>query len=153
MVQYSYGDVMWVPSPHPDHSDGRGAQMRHNWTSRAVLALAGGLIAAAAVWAAPAQADSIDNSFLSALDSAGVNFGDPADMVDLGKSVCPMLADSGSTVASTASDISGAVPAGIAKLVTGIAISNYCPEMVSKVASGELQDLPGVSAIPGLAGL
>jgi hypothetical protein len=133
--------------------------MPQKWRARANLAVSAGLVAAAAAWAAPAQADTIDDSFLSALNGAGLNAGSPDDTVALGKSVCPMLAQSGSTFASAASNVtnatsgitgkSGMSPA-MAELFTSIAVSLYCPQVMSSLAKGQVPDLPQLPGIPGL---
>ncbi len=132
--------------------------MAHNWTSRASLAVSAGLLAAAAGWAAPAQADTIDNAFLSSLDGAGINYGNPSDMVSIGQSVCPMLVEPGSTLAEAASSITGhgGMSPAIEKMVAGIAVSTYCPQMISSLAEGQLPQLPGLpggAGLPGLPGL
>lgn len=120
--------------------------MRRTRTSLAVFA---GLIAAAATWATPASADAVDDSFLSALSSAGVNYGDATSTANLGQSVCTMLQQPGSTFASTASSMSGSssMSPQMAQLFTSIAISMYCPEMVASIENGQL---PSLSGIPSL---
>jgi hypothetical protein len=137
--------------------------MPHSGTSRAGLAVCAGLISAAVTWAAPAQAGPVDDSFLSALDGAGINVGSPEDTVALGQSVCPMLAQSGSTLASAASEVTnatssitgkGGMSPAMAELFTGIAVSLYCPQVMSSLANGQLPNLPQLPGVPGLpAGL
>ncbi len=136
--------------------------MPHHQRSKASQALFAGLIVAAAAGAAPAQADPIDASFLSALDGAGINVGDPASTAELGQSVCSMLEQPAGTVASTVSSLTGSnggMSPEMAGLFTDIAVATYCPEMVSQLASGQLPNLPqipglpSVSDIPGVAGL
>ena len=63
------------------------------------LTVAVGLTAFAATVAAPAQADPIDDAFLSALTNGGVGIGNPVDTVRLGESVCPMLVEPGKSLA------------------------------------------------------
>jgi hypothetical protein len=115
--------------------------------------------AAATAFAAPAQADNTSDAFISALNSAGIGYGDPANAVEVGQSVCPMLAEPGGSVAKTASTISGhgGIAADMAGLVTSIAIANYCPQMMSNVANGDLSEglglLNSIPFVPGLAGL
>ncbi|BBX57672.1 hypothetical protein MSHO_30170 [Mycobacterium shottsii] len=41
-----------------------------------LLAGAAGLLTASAALAAPAEADSVDDAFINALNAAGVNYGD-----------------------------------------------------------------------------
>jgi hypothetical protein len=116
------------------------------------LSVSVGLIAAAAVFAAPAHADAGGDDFLSALSNSGVNYGDPGGTVALGQSVCPMLAQPGGSFASTASSLTGhnGMTPAIAGLFTSIAISMYCPSMMASFANGQMPDL---SQIPGLAGM
>jgi hypothetical protein len=105
-----------------------------------VLALAAsvGLIAGSAVLAAPAQADSTDDAFLSALSDAGVGSVDPDNAAALGQQVCPMLAEPGQTAADVAGRVAEVVgmSLGPATMFTGIAISMFCPAAVSSIAGG-----------------
>lgn len=122
--------------------------------NRIALTISTGLIAAAAL-AAPAQADSIDDSFLSALNGAGVNYGDPGSTAELGQSICPMLAQPGGTFASAASNVVGnnGMSPGMAQLFTSIAISMYCPSMMASLADGNMPNLPQLPGMPGLPAL
>ena len=138
---------------------------RRHWIARlsrpsmALLSAASvGVITAAAVSATPARADTLGDSFLGALTNAGVGYNDPANTVALGQSVCPMLAQPGGTFASAASSVtgSGGMSPQMAGLFTSIAISMFCPAMVSSIANGNfLNALPGGNGlqIPGLNGL
>ncbi len=122
---------------------------RNTWIS---LAASVGLLMAGAALAAPAGADGIDDQFLSALNSAGVNYQDPAGTAALGQSVCPMLAQPGGSVASAASSIvgnNGMSPA-MAQLFTSIAISMYCPSMMSSIADGNMPSLPQLPGMPSI---
>jgi Protein of unknown function (DUF732) len=92
------------------------------------------LIAATAMSTAPAaRADMIGNSFLAALDHAGVTYNDPLSAIALGESVCPMLVQPDETFATVASRvaINHAMSLDKAGLFTVIAISTYCPGMIS----------------------
>jgi hypothetical protein len=132
----------------------------HNWISRAThkpmairsLAVAIGVAAAAATLAAPAQANSVDDGFLSALNGAGVNYGDPGSTVALGQSVCPMLAQPGGSFASAASSLTGnnGMSPAMAELFTSIAISAYCPSMMASIANGNVPSLPQLPGVPGM---
>jgi hypothetical protein len=127
-------------------------------TGRA-LALSVGVAAAATFVAAPAPADSGSDAFLSALNSAGVGYGDPADAVDMGQSVCPMLSEPGGSFAKTASTLTGrgGLQADLAGLFTSIAIANYCPQMMTSFAGGDFSQggdvLNSIPFVPGLSGL
>lgn len=129
--------------------------------ARTVRALAAGVgaIAAAGVLAAPAQADDTSDAFLSALSNAGIGYNDPSSAVALGQSVCPMLAQPGGNFASVASSMAGnnGLSANMTGLFTSIAISMYCPSMMSSLANGDWFNdgagIPGLPfQIPGLPG-
>jgi hypothetical protein len=123
--------------------------MGRNWIS---LPASVGLVTAATALAAPAQADSVDDSFLSALIGAGINYQDPASTAALGQSVCPMLAQPGGSFASAASSVvgnNGMSPA-MAQLFTSIAISMYCPSMMASIANGNMPNLPQLPGMPSI---
>jgi Protein of unknown function (DUF732) len=102
-----------------------------------VLALTIGLTAAAATFAAPAHADTIDDSFLAALTDAGIAYNDPANTVALGEAICPMLVEPGKSLASVYSRVANnGIPPDMAAFFTGIAISMYCPSMMSSLGNG-----------------
>jgi hypothetical protein len=108
---------------------------------------------AAVTLAAPAHADPItDTSFLTALTNAGIGYNDPAGTEQLGQSVCPMLVEPGKNMASIYSTVSnnGINPA-MASFFTGIAISMYCPSMMSSIGNGTfLNQLSGLNGLNGL---
>jgi Protein of unknown function (DUF732) len=110
-------------------------------------------IATAVTLGAPAHADPItDTSFLSALTNAGIGYNDPADTEQLGQSICPMLVEPGKNMASIYSTVSnnGINPA-MASFFTGIAISMYCPSMMSSIGNGTfLNQLSGLNGLNGL---
>ncbi|MGY4711857.1 DUF732 domain-containing protein [Mycolicibacterium sp. CBM1] len=106
--------------------------------------LAAGLIASliggAAAFAAPAHADDTTTAdFLSALGNAGITGVDPAQAVELGQSICPMLADRSQNTADIASTVSDALgrPLGPATMFTGIAVSFFCPRAMQDLANGQ----------------
>ena len=119
------------------------------------VALAVGLTAAAALVAAPAQADPIDDSFLSALTNAGIGYDNPAGTEQLGQSICPMLVEPGKSLASVYSTVSSnGISPDMAAFFTGIAISMYCPSMMSSLGNGTfLNQLGGLNELGGLSGL
>ncbi|WP_102144509.1 DUF732 domain-containing protein [Mycobacterium hubeiense] len=102
------------------------------------LALAGALATSAVMLAAPAQAEPAEDAFLAALTEAGIGAADPAQAVALGQSVCPMLAEPGQTAADVAAKVAetGGMPLGVGTMFTGLAISMFCPAMVSSIGSG-----------------
>ena len=141
--------------------------MGDSWASRAVLAASAGLLTAAVAFAAPAQADPADDTFLGALGNAGVGIDNPADATALGQSVCPMISENSGSLGSVVSAVSNAtspftgrpgVSPETAELFTEIAVEVYCPQMMSQIANGQTPnlDIPGLtggtSGIPGLGG-
>jgi len=103
------------------------------------FAVYAGVLACSLVWAAPAQADPIDDDFLAALTNAGVGTADPGNAAALGEQVCPMLAEPGQTAADVAAEVAdaGGMSLGPATMFTGIAISLFCPTAVSSIANGQ----------------
>jgi hypothetical protein len=102
------------------------------------VTLSAGLLTAAVSSAAPAQADPADDAFLAAVQEAGVVMGDPGSAVALGQQVCPMLAEPGQTAADVSAKVAevGGMSLGPATMFTGIAISMFCPAMVSSIGTG-----------------
>ncbi|OIN82514.1 DUF732 domain-containing protein [Mycobacterium malmoense] len=113
-----------------------------------LLAAAAGLLTAAAAFAAPAEADPVDDNFIDALNHAGVDFGQPGNAMSVGQSICPMLAQPGGSVAAAAASVSqrGMSPQ-MAQMFTTIAIQMYCPEELANIANG---NMPG--GVPGMPG-
>ena len=97
------------------------------------------MLASGVVWAAPAQADTTDDAFLSALSNAGIGTPDAGNAAALGQEVCPMLAQPGQTAADVAAKVAdaGGMSLGPATMFTGIAISLFCPVAVSSIANGQ----------------
>ncbi len=100
--------------------------------------LATGFLAAAAVAPSPAQADPVEDAFLHAVTEAGVVMGDPGRAIAVGHQVCPMLSEPGQNAANVAAQVADAagMPLGPATMFTGIAISMFCPAMVSSIGNG-----------------
>ncbi|HEX2283443.1 MAG TPA: DUF732 domain-containing protein [Mycobacterium sp.] len=102
----------------------------------------------AATFATPAQADPVDDRFLGALTNAGVPFDNPANTAALGEAVCPMLVEPGKSLASVYSQVANnGIPPQMAAFFTGIAISMYCPQMMSGLGNGTILNwlqLPGL---------
>lgn len=103
---------------------------------------------AALAVAAPAGADSLADSFLTALDQAGVTAANPLDTVALGQSVCPMLSEPGQDAANVAAKVAdtAGMSLGPATMFTGIAISVFCPAVVAGIGDGRVfgLDLLGI---------
>jgi hypothetical protein len=96
------------------------------------------LIAGAVALAAPAQADTSTDDFLGALGNAGITDMDPAQAVEMGQSICPMLADRGQNTADIASTVADRMgrPLGAATMFTGLAVSFFCPRAMQDLANG-----------------
>ena len=98
-----------------------------------------GLIAGAVALAAPAQADTTADDFLASLASAGITDVDPGQAVELGQSICPLLADRSQNTADIASTVADRLgrPLGPATMFTGLAVSFFCPRAVQDLANGQ----------------
>jgi hypothetical protein len=96
------------------------------------------LIAGAVALAAPAQADTSTDDFLGALGNAGITDMDPAQAVEMGQSICPMLADRSQNTADIASTVADRMgrPLGAATMFTGLAVSFFCPRAMQDLANG-----------------
>lgn len=97
------------------------------------------LIAGAVALAAPAQADTSTDDFLGALGNAGITDMDPAQAVEMGQSICPMLADRSQNTADIASTVADRMgrPLGAATMFTGLAVSFFCPRAMQDLANGD----------------
>jgi len=116
-----------------------------------LLAGAGCLIAAAAVFSAPVQADPNDDNFIDALSHSGIEYGEPGNAMALGQSICPMLAQPGGSFAAAASGVAhrGMSPQ-MAQMFTTIAIQTYCPEEMANVLGGNVSGLQQLPGMPGM---
>ena len=123
--------------------DGRvaGSVAYYRQQMKNLLAIGSAAIGAAAISliaAIPAHADP-DNSFINSLGSAGLDLPSTTDPVALGQSVCPMLAQPGQNVADAAAKVADAsgMSLGPATMFTGIAISTFCPGVLSAIGNGQ----------------
>jgi uncharacterized protein DUF732 len=99
-----------------------------------------GMTAGGSLLAAPAQADTSTDAFLSAVSSAGLdNNVDPASMVELGKSVCPQLSDPAQNAADVAAKVADqtGMSLGGANVFTGLAVSFLCPKVMDSIGAGQ----------------
>jgi hypothetical protein len=127
------------------------SQFRYQPLPIRLLAAAGVFLTAASTFAAPSEANSIDDQFVAALSKAGVNFGNQANAVALGQSVCPMLAKPGGNLAGAVAKVKGGgISPGMADMFTQIAIQMYCPSAMADIASGNLPNLPKIPGLPGV---
>lgn len=120
------------------------AMQRTVFRSGRILVAMAAAATTAVVTAPSAYADPIDQTFVNALSQAGVGAADPAQAVELGQSVCPMLAEPGQNAADVAAKVADAsgMSLGPATMFTGIAISTFCPAMVAKAGEGNLTGGP-----------
>lgn len=97
------------------------------------------MFAGALALAAPAQADTTTEDFLASLASAGITDIDPGQAVELGQSICPLLADRSQNTADIASTVADRLgrPLGPATMFTGLAVSFFCPRAVQDLANGQ----------------
>lgn len=132
---------------------------------RPVLVTAG-LIGAALASVPAAHADSVGDAMAPALNGAGIgNNGSVSSAIaQMGQSICPMLVKPGSSLASSAAEISGhgGLAPPMAGFLAGMAIQAQCPGFMTSVANGNMPfplpgaggsglplGLPGAPGIPG----
>lgn len=135
-------------------------------TSVAVLrpvAVAGAIFAAAIMWGPRAHADIVGD----ALSDVGIgNNGPVSNMIaEVGTSLCPLLVQPGSQMASTATQMSGQggpIAPPLAGFATQVAIQTQCPSFMTSLANGNIPALmngglpvtpPGVPGLSGLSGV
>jgi Protein of unknown function (DUF732) len=121
--------------------------LRVDMRALAAPAVLVGLVGAATISAAPAQADTTTDIFLGALNNAGIPYTNPASAIALGQAICPMLVQPGGRAATIASSVLGAngISPEMAGLFTSIAISAFCPSVVTSLANGNW-----VNAVPAV---
>ncbi|SON63469.1 Putative lipoprotein LprJ [Mycobacterium simulans] len=123
------------------HSHGEARTWQAGRQAAALLTLIAGVLGASASMAAPIHADMMGNAFLSALNNAGISYGQPASTMALGRSVCPMVVQQGSTFESVASKM--AEDNGMSREVAGaftiVAIATFCPAVISPLMPNRLQ--------------
>ncbi|MCH9732528.1 MAG: DUF732 domain-containing protein [Actinomycetia bacterium] len=117
----------------------------------ALAAPAAALIAAMSL-AAPAHAEPGSLDYLSAQADSGLVRIDPGTVAAIAQTVCPLMAERGQTTADAAAKVADAtgMSLGPATMFTGLAISMYCPRVVSSLGDGKLPvEIPIVSSILG----
>lgn len=129
--------------------------MKSRLAAFASTAVAAGLLAAATTTAAPAQADPITDIFLNSLGGVGLGGLDPASAIAAGQNVCGMLAQPGQSVVDLFSAVASVLgmPLDSATSFTGLAISSFCPVMLSRLGLGDF-GFPGIPSdvLPGVGG-
>jgi hypothetical protein len=127
---------------------------RHQPLTVRLLAASAGILSAAAAFAAPANANPIDDNFVGALSRAGINVGDAGNATSLGQTACSMLAKPGGNFAGAVERVrGGGISPSMASMFTTIAIQMYCPTMLTQISSGQMPSLPGIGGIPGMGGI
>lgn len=103
-----------------------------------IAVVAAGALCAAVMASAPASADPTTD-FVDSLGTAGIGMGDPGQAVALGQSVCPMLSQPGQDMADAAATVAdmGGMSLGPATMFTGLAISAFCPSVMTSLGNGE----------------
>lgn len=134
-----------------DNTRRRFSVWGHQPVAVRLLAASAGVLTAAAAFAAPAKADLPDDAFISALNSAGVDYGDPKAAVALGHLVCPLLSEQGGSFAVAATDVAEIdhISPQMAQTFTSLAITMYCPSVMSNLANGGLSALQQIPGVPG----
>jgi hypothetical protein len=121
------------------------------------------VIGAAMVWSPNAKADIVGD----ALGDIGIGNNGPISsaIAQVGTSICPMLVQPGSAMASNLTQASGngGLAPPVAGMVTQMAIQSQCPAFMTALANGNLPALMGggiptsppggTPALPGLGGL
>ncbi|OBJ36236.1 hypothetical protein A5630_07535 [Mycolicibacterium mucogenicum] len=131
-------------------------------TSAAVLrpvVVAGAIVAAALMWGPRAQADVVHD----ALNDVGIGNNGPVSsaIAEVGTSICPLLVQPGSQMASTATQMSGngGIAPPLAGFATQVAIQTQCPAFMTALANGNIPALmngglpvtpPGLPAMPSV---
>lgn len=124
-------------------------------TSAAVLrpvVVAGAIVAAALMWGPRAQADVVHD----ALNDVGIGNNGPVSsaIAEVGTSICPLLVQPGSQMASTATQMSGngGIAPPLAGFATQVAIQTQCPAFMTALANGNIPALMngGLPVTPGL---
>ncbi|MEB3983191.1 DUF732 domain-containing protein [Mycobacterium sp. 663a-19] len=87
--------------------------------------------------AAPAYADSTDDSFIASLKAAGISYSDPDAAVGAGKWVCDKVngGTDMSTVVKTLTTKNASLNPDKASKFAAIAANAYCPDAVSATSS------------------
>jgi hypothetical protein len=117
------------------------------------LAVAAGVVAAAATLPALAHADPSTDPITTALGGTGMgNNGSLTDKIaGIGQSICPSLVKPGATLASVTSKLSGnsGLSPGIAGMVASMAIQMECPGVMTSLAHGQMPNMPFPMQAPG----
>ncbi|WP_099222417.1 DUF732 domain-containing protein [Mycobacterium persicum] len=106
-----------------------------------LLASAAGVLGMSATMAAPTHADMMGNAFLTALNNAGISYGQPAAAMAIGRSVCPMAVQPDGTFESVVAKMAedNGMSHDAAAAFTIVAIATYCPAVIYPLLPNRLQ--------------
>jgi hypothetical protein len=113
-----------------------------------------GIAAAAVMWPSHANADVTTDSGTSALNGVGIGNNGPVStaIAGAGQSICPMLVQPGSQLATTAAQISG--QSGLAPTIAGwvatMVIQTQCPGWMTSLSNGQMP--AGLNTLTNVAG-
>jgi hypothetical protein len=116
------------------------------------VVVSGGVMFAALMWPAPADADPLFPAPTVPGTVAATNAGPIKTAVaEFGQSLCPMLVKPGSNLATNASQLQGnsGLTNTIAGAATGMAIQMECPALMSQLANGNLSSLSALLQLMG----
>lgn len=112
-----------------------------------------GVIFAALMWPAPADADPLFPAPAVPGTAAAVTSAGPIKtaVAEFGQSLCPMLVKPGSNLVTNASQLQGnsALTTTIAGAATGMAIQMQCPAIMSQLANGDMSSLASLLQLMG----
>ena len=116
------------------------------------------IVAAAVTWARPAHADPVGDSMTTVLNSIGIGDNGPIStlIAQIGQSICSLLVQPGSNLASNATQMSGngGLAPPIAGFLAGQAMQAECPAFITSIANGNMPfPLTGASTSPTPFGL
>lgn len=101
-----------------------------------------GIAAAAVMWPAHSHADVADTAVTSGLNDIGIGNDGPVStaIAGAGQSLCPMLVQPGSTLASMATQMTGhdGLAPTIAGWVATMVIQTQCPGWMTSLANGQM---------------
>ena len=113
-----------------------------------------GIAAAAVMWPSHAHADVATDSGTSALNSVGIGNNGPVStaIAGAGQSICPMLVQPGSQLATMATQMSG--QSGLAPTIAGwvatMVIQTQCPGWMTSLSNGQMP--AGLDTLTNMAG-
>ena len=116
------------------------------------VVVSGGVMFAALMWPAPADADPLFPAPTVPGTVATTNAGPIKTAVaEFGQSLCPMLVKPGSNLATNASQLQGnsGLTNTIAGAATGMAIQMECPALMSQLANGNMSSLSALLQLVG----